>query len=198
MGLPNNWSRTLSIMGLGVTALWLFSLAIAPATKDSVMLALAWGAPNDLSPAGAMNAVFAFMAIFAAYVIGELLVVIGQSYRNCRQEPLRLHAISLFCAETKAEYWRLRFKSAYERDELMSGLTALFIISGLICVANQFFGFSAVGLLSGIGMIAMSVVFSSMATSSYKEIETAMNLLIEVREKTGQFSEPALKNEKDE
>lgn len=132
-GFPVQWSRTLSVLGLGATGLLLLQFLVN-ANRDTApasFVHLHDSLPSLESTTGAL----AFS--FVSYLLGEILIVTGSSsvwgktkVRRGRR-PAQKVALAHFCSSDQTGFLTSKLVEADQKSELFAGMLSLSLFSAI-------------------------------------------------------------------
>ncbi|SNR46865.1 hypothetical protein [Puniceibacterium sediminis] len=172
--IPTSWNRTFSALGIGGSFFLFFGWHFG----DKLALAIVehLGGAIVLSEF-AIN----LLIVFAAYVMGELLISVGSGLPVGRPHRSALYAMFLFCKEDASGFWFEKLRLAELRNELFRCLGTSTAIGSVIlaldyCLLEQVWP-SAIGTLA-LGLF-LAWIFSYEALKAFSELE---NTLAEIAE----------------
>lgn len=127
--------------------------------------------------------------LFLAYILGEVLMLLGMAAQRKNPAHLQRFAIAKFINVEGNEVWMQHFSEAERKFELFSGIAATLLILGIGLGLDHFFGNKSVlGLATLIGSLLASALSFSLAKESYNGLSSIMNAVLEARSKDGTTS----------
>lgn len=192
-GIPSQWPRTLSVLGLGSILLLLLSdLAnLAKPAEPQTWQALAYLGLEAPSVAAIEVLVF----LFASYVAGEAVMLMGMAAQRKSPVHLRRFAVVKFIAVEGNEVWGQHFSEEERKFELFNGLGAAALLMGLsIGIHMLLDGQWLYGTCFVIGGPVVSCGFFSFSRDSYLGFSAIMDAIIEAQPPNtqSQYSENAI------
>lgn len=186
--MPTAWNRTFSVLGVGILFLLL--------TNPSYRLERPFASLGDYGVStGELQFVKSFILLFCGYIVGEILIFLGQTYRTKKEHALRIHAISLFVRNTKQTHWADRLDVASVRHELFSGLMAAALIFGVIKLFDFLLAPDVETALVGVFSFGFALFFSLLITACFGELERAMDAILELKSTMAQTAISCLEGE---
>jgi hypothetical protein len=189
-GVPNEWPRTLSVLGLGSIC----ATAIIHVSESNLVQG---HQPLEQTPwhsfshfgleAVSITAMVTLGFVFVAYLLGEIFMLLGMTYQKRSSVHLKRFSVVKFLQAEGNEVWVRLFSEAERKFELLSGISAAVLVLGCAIGVSYFFDYSWVhGVFTIIVSVLMSFFFLKLAEDSYLNFSEIMDAVDGFRSKDNQ------------